>query len=185
MYHPAAWSTRPVFLSSPFLDFHAERDCLRDVVFPELQDLLRGAKRRLHLALVDLRMGVETGSLADEEQKDCFILKVCLEEVDRCRPFFIVLLGDRYGSIMPKAQLEAAAGEVGLQAPVEGMSLTALEIEYGIFHMPQEQKQRTWVYIRDPLPYARMPAELREIYEDDDPQRTARLDELITGKGWI
>ena len=105
MYHPAAWSTRPVFLSSPFLDFHAERDCLRDVVFPELQDLLRGAKRRLHLALVDLRMGVETGSLADEEQKDCFILKVCLEEVDRCRPFFIVLLGDRYNSIMPSARI--------------------------------------------------------------------------------
>ena len=31
-----AWRVRPIFVSSTFKDMHAERDWLRDHVFPEL-----------------------------------------------------------------------------------------------------------------------------------------------------
>jgi hypothetical protein len=178
----AAWGTQGVFSSSPFADFHVERDCVQQVVLPALEERLRGANRRLHLSLVDLRLGVETASLADEQAKEALILKVCLDEIDCCRPFFVLLLGDRYGSVMPRERLEAAAREAGLQVPVEGMSVTALEAEYGIFHMPEgqetEQKPRLWVYIRDPLPYERMPADTRVRYLETNDQGRERLQQL-------
>ena len=34
-----AWTTRPIFVSSTFRDMHAERQHLRDVVFPELSTM--------------------------------------------------------------------------------------------------------------------------------------------------
>ncbi len=41
------WRTRPIFISSTFRDMHAERDCLRQHVFPRLEEEL--LKRRHHL----------------------------------------------------------------------------------------------------------------------------------------
>ena len=35
------WHARPLFVSSTFRDMHAERDHLRSVVFPALEERLR------------------------------------------------------------------------------------------------------------------------------------------------
>jgi hypothetical protein len=35
------WQSRPVFITSTFQDMHAERDFLREHVFPELEARLR------------------------------------------------------------------------------------------------------------------------------------------------
>lgn len=43
---------------------------------------------------VDLRWGI-----TDEEAADGQILPICLEEIRRCQPFFIGILGNRYGWI--------------------------------------------------------------------------------------
>jgi hypothetical protein len=93
------WRARPVFISSTFLDMQAERDHLRSYVFPELEERLR--VRRQNLEWVDLRMGVATTSLQEGDARELHVLKVCLWEVRRCRPFLIVLLGDRYGWVPP------------------------------------------------------------------------------------
>src|SRR5262245_40493671 len=106
MRRRVAWDTIDQFLSSPFLGFHAERDHLARVVFPALEERLRNAKVRLHLTLVDLRVGVENASAADQEAKERQVLSVCLQEVDHCRPFFILLLGDRYGTVMLQERLD-------------------------------------------------------------------------------
>jgi len=45
--------------------------------------------------MIDLRMGVGTVELASEEEKELQVLKVCLDEIERSRPFLLVLLGDR------------------------------------------------------------------------------------------
>jgi hypothetical protein len=91
----AAWKTIPLFISSTFRDMHAERDQLNRVVFPALEERLKG--RRSRLEPIDLRVGVETDSTKTERERELQILKVCLAEIERSRPFLLVLLGDRYG----------------------------------------------------------------------------------------
>src|SRR5437660_8260555 len=103
--------SRPIFITSTFRDMHAERDHLRTHVLPALEERLR--ERRCHLEPVDLRWGVETLSAQEAEAKELLVLKVCLAEVERSRPFLIALLGDRYGWIPPAARMAAAAEEAG------------------------------------------------------------------------
>ena len=84
------WQTVRVFISSTFRDMHAERDHLVRVVFPELRE--RCARRQLHLVDVDLRWGV-----TEEDAEQGKALEICLHEIEDCRPFFIGMLGERYG----------------------------------------------------------------------------------------
>ena len=52
--------TRPLFVSSTFKDMQAERDYLRQVVFPRVEEELR--KGRIQLEPIDLRQGGDGGS---------------------------------------------------------------------------------------------------------------------------
>lgn len=150
----SSWYNQPLFICSTFKDMQAERDHLRDVVFPELERRLRGKK--CHLEPVDLRWGVETVETPEQEQKELLVLKVCLDEIDRCRPFMIVILGDRYGWVPPERRMEAAVKEKGFETEIKGKSVTALEIEYGILASP-EQRKRSFFYFRKSLPYKIIP----------------------------
>src|ERR1700736_5617368 len=89
------WNTLRIFVSSTFLDLHAERNYLVRVVFPELRE--RCAKRRLHFTEIDLRWGV-----TESEASDGRTLAICLDEIDRCRPYFIGLVGERYGVVLSR-----------------------------------------------------------------------------------
>lgn len=84
------------FISSTFRDMQSERDALRDVVLPRLREFVR--PYGISADLVDLRWGVDTSSVAEKEQ-DSKVLSVCLAEIERCEPFFVLLLGDRYGYV--------------------------------------------------------------------------------------
>lgn len=182
MFNIAPWITRPVFISSTFKDMHAERDHLRQRVFPALEEKLR--QRRHHLEAIDLRLGVETVALADEEAKELLVLKVCLDEIQRSRPFLIVLLGDRYGWVPPEERMAAAAREAGFDTAVTDKSVTALEIEFGILRKSPAQRRRAFFYFREALPYAGMPPEIAGQYSDrhsPDPvvrERHAQLEAL-------
>ena len=105
----APWRSRPVFVSSTFADMQAERDHLRNDVFPRLEEKLR--ERRHQFEPIDLRLGVLTADLPDEAAREMHVLKVCLDEIERSRPFLIVLLGDRYGWVPATERLQAAAQE--------------------------------------------------------------------------
>ena len=169
------WQTRPVFISSTFKDMQAERDYLKSFVFPRLEEELR--KGRLLLESIDLRQGVETADLASEEARERLVLKVCLDEINRSRPFLIVLLGDRYGWVPPEERMLAATQEVGFDADVHGKSVTALEIEFGILKQSPEQRRRSFFYFREPLPYPEMPESVRADFSDEfstDEQTRAR-----------
>jgi len=87
------WKSRPVFVSSTFKDMGKERAFLNNYVFPELEERLR--ERRHFLEPIDLRWGVETASVDEEHEKEMLVLKVCLGEIERSRPFLIALMGDR------------------------------------------------------------------------------------------
>jgi tetratricopeptide (TPR) repeat protein len=165
------WTARPVFISSTFVDMQAERDHLRNFVFTKLEEDLR--KRRHFLEWVDLRVGVATASEDDAHARELYVLKVCLDEVRRCRPFLIVLLGDRYGWVPPKDRSEAAAKEAGFSTNVDGRSVTDLEIDFGVLSDTAQQR-RSFFYFREPLPYRDMPGETAARYSDSyDPKLSA------------
>jgi len=157
------WRSRPAFITSTFADMQAERDWLRDHVIPELQERLR--QRRHHLEPIDLRWGVETVTVAEQHAKELLVLKVCLDEIKRSRPFLIALLGDRYGWVPPEERMQAAVDEQGFRTDVLGKSVTALEIEFGVLDSA-DQKRRSLFYLRDPLPYDQMKPETAALYSD-------------------
>ena len=159
----AVWQSRPLFVTSTFLDMQAERDYLHAHVFPVLRERLR--ERYHHLEPIDLRWGVETVSAGEREAKELLVLKVCLAEIQRSRPFLIALIGDRYGWQPPAGHLKAAAQEAGYAADLDGKSVTALEIEFGILDSP-EQRNLSRFYFRDPLPYAQMDPADAAVYSD-------------------
>lgn len=167
----APWRTVSVFVTSTFRDMHAERDHLRLVVFPELAERLR--QRMHHLEVVDLRWGVETVSLQDEAAKDREILRVCLDEIERCRPFQVVILGERYGYVMPSDSLTVIANRLqcGPNALADA-SVTAVEIECGLF-APWAKDQRAYVYCRDSLPIEQLSPGALERYTDRRPGQDA------------
>ena len=79
-----------IFISSTFKDMNEERDYLIKKVFPRLQ--AEAAKRDVIVVPVDLRWGV-----TEEESKTGKVIQICLQEIENSHPFFIGLIGGRYG----------------------------------------------------------------------------------------
>ncbi len=119
-----------VFVSSTFLDMKAERDILVKEVFPALRARLRTCG--VELFEVDLRWGITR-----EQQERGQTLPTLLAEIDRCRPYFICLIGDRYGWTPPE---DALTDELKATYPVlsgaAGASVTAMEIMHGVLSDP-------------------------------------------------
>lgn len=119
-----------LFLSSTFKDLQAEREVLVKRVFPEIRALCRS--RGVEFTEIDLRWG-----LTDEDARQGRILRVCLEEIDRCRPFFLGLTGSRYGWI-PTGQDIGLDSKLLDEYPVLGdyleqeLSITEIEFRYGV-----------------------------------------------------
>jgi tetratricopeptide (TPR) repeat protein len=166
-----AWARLPLFVSSTFRDMHAERDYLQNVVFPRLDEKLR--ERRRHLEPVDLRWGVETVSVEDQADKELQVLRVCLGEIERSRPFFLVLLGDRYGWVPPPGCAQAAAREQGFSTNVEGKSVTALEIEFGTLSSAAVRAHFFFRSLEAEMSHAET-----AVFRESDGEAALRLEEL-------
>lgn len=120
----------PVFVSSTFRDFHAERDCLTRDVAARLDEML--APLGFRVEMIDLRWGIDGTAEEDEAVLQNRVLSVCLDELDRARPLFVALLGDRYGWVPPQSRLAAVARDAGIDDLADGdWSITALEVEVG------------------------------------------------------
>jgi len=164
------WRTFSIFISSTFADMQAERDYLKIYVFPKVAEELR--KKRISLEIVDLRWGVDTVSV-NEEEREATVLKVCLDEIRRCKPFFIGLLGDRYGWVPSEERMLAASTGQKLVLPAKNKSVTALEMEFGVL-ASTEQLTRSVFYLRERLPYDDFTNEKAAQYCDDfDPKLSA------------
>lgn len=132
-----------VFISSTFRDMMKERDLLVKEVFPELRR--KCAKRFVTFTEVDLRWGI-TEAQAEEGQ----VLPLCLAEIEHSRPFFIGLLGERYGWIPDTIRPEVIEREPWLKEHVEGRtSVTELEILHGVLNDPA-MKNLAFFYFRAP-----------------------------------
>lgn len=90
-----------VFISSTFRDMHAERDHLVTVVFPELRERIE--QLGLEFFDVDLRWGVPEKDANGETANSW---EYCRQWIDRVEPFFVCILGQRYGWEPPPEKLK-------------------------------------------------------------------------------
>ena len=142
---PASRQIR-VFLSSTFRDFMEERDLLVKQVFPALRR--RAQERGVEVVDVDLRWGI-----TEEESQQGKVIGICLAEIERCRPYFIGMLGERYGWMpkedeYPKELFERDKLQ-WLRDHQGNASVTELEILHGVLN-DKEMAGRAFFYFRDP-----------------------------------
>ena len=121
----------------------AERDYLVKFIFPQLRKLCES--RGVTWGEVDLRWGV-----TDEQAAEGKVLPICLEEIKRCRPYFIGLLGERYGWVPQNIPKELLEKEEWLREQFkERKSVTELEILHGVLNNPK-MAGHAYFYFRDP-----------------------------------
>jgi len=139
----SSWRTVRVFVSSTFNDFHGERDALTRVVFPALNN--RAKSRRVRVVPVDLRWGL---TAEDTSDSGLGALEHCLLEIETSRPFFMALLGERYGWIPPNYRVSETKEFQWVRSFEVGHSITAMEIYHG-FLRKQYTPVHALVYNRD------------------------------------
>ena len=146
-----------VFVSSTFLDMQVERERLIKFVFPELRKICEA--RDVAWSEVDLRWGV-----TDEEREMGQVLPICLNVIHRCRPYFIGILGERYGWVPDELPASLLERETWL-APLRGRSVTELEILHGVLNNP-EMADHAYFYFREPHYANVVPPEQQGIFRE-------------------
>jgi nephrocystin-3 len=160
-----------VFISSTFRDMKEERDYLVKFTFPQLRKLCES--RGVVWGEVDLRWGV-----TDEQKAEGKVLPICLEEIKRCRPYFIGLLGERYGWIPDAIPPEVIEREPWLTEHVHGRkSVTELEILHGVLNNPDMAKH-AFFYFRDPAYVQSLPPDRKKDFATEDSGSTEKLKNL-------
>lgn len=142
-----------VFVSSTFADMHAERDAIQMFVLPKIRKLAEQVGEGFDFC--DLRWGINTD---DKTENECMstILETCFREIKKCKPYMIVILGDRYGS-SPDIDSNALLSFMNIDdAPqfgyedIKDKSYTNLEVLYGPLS-DDEQFRRTVFMFRRPI----------------------------------
>ena len=146
-----------VFISSTFRDMQAEREELVKRIFPQLRKLCD--QRGVVWGEVDLRWGI-----TPEEAERGEVLPICLAEIERCRPYFIGLLGERYGWVPSKIDPELIAREDWLEEH-HGRSVTELEVLHGVLNNPG-MADHAFFYFRDPAFIDSLPSAGQESYRE-------------------
>ena len=156
-----------VFISSTFRDMMEERNILMTHTWPELRRFCR--ERQVELVEVDLRWGI-----AEEQSTRKETLKLCLDEIRACRPYFIGLLGERYGWVPGD---DAFTADLKEEQPwlkdFHGKSVTELEILHGVLNNP-EMADRAFFYFRDPKYIESIPEEKKADFLSEDPSSTEK-----------
>ncbi len=177
-----AWRTVRVFVCSTFDDMHAERDHLMKVVFPAVREQLR--PYRVELLDVDPRWGVGQDQLENDRA-----LLLALDQIDECRPFFIALVGARYGWTLPEYGAELRQkfpwvvpppGNAGDSSTQTGPRSTfELEVAHGALN-DTAWMSRALFCVRDRRALETIPeATRRRWYLETQPQANRRLDNLL------
>ena len=130
-----------IFISSTFLDMKVERDLLVREVFPELRRMCE--PHGITVNEVDLRWGI-----TEQEAERGETLPLCLAEIERCRPFFICMLGERYGWVPSEISEDLISRQPWLLEH-HRQSVTALEIIHGVLRHEGKIKNALF-YFRDP-----------------------------------
>lgn len=134
-----------VFISSTFCDLDKEREYLVQVVFPRIRAKLNG----ITVNEIDLRWGI-----TDEESREKRVVDLCLHYLYESKPFFIGILGRRYGSVISPSEVDLSplVEEVYPQVVedlVKGRSITEIEILNGVLRAPEEHRPKAIFFIQE------------------------------------
>ena len=119
-----------IFISSTFSDMQGEREYLIKKVFPRLQ--AEAKKNYVAVVPIDLRWGI-----TEEDAKNGKVVEICLDEIQNSRPFFIGIIGHKYGTCTTKEELfknQNLKDKYGsFLEDIDGkLSITELEMQYGV-----------------------------------------------------
>lgn len=148
----------------------AERDLLHQSVFPEIRRKLK--KYNEDIQELDLRWGVDT-SLMTEEESGKHVIESCIDSIDRCRPYMIVLIGERYGWIPENTLVEDTHDDRIRNCYKEPISITQMEILYGA--LEQESVERCIFCFRDEHFSEQIPENERSIYAAESKMHAEKL----------
>lgn len=131
-----------LFISSTFQDMKDERSYLMTQTFPLLRKL--AAERNVTLTELDLRWGI-----TEDEAKNGKVVDICLREVENSIPFFIGIIGNRYGWIPKKEDIWE--GTIDRYSQVdeylkEHLSVTEMEMQFGV--LQRKEKMHAYFYIK-------------------------------------
>jgi tetratricopeptide (TPR) repeat protein len=167
---PNTTMVRP-FLSSTFRDFNEERNNMFQINFPRLER--ECLERGVFFCPLDLRWGV-TG----EQSGGGEVINICLEEIDRSRPYFVVQLGFRNGWALPPDADPAEAWVILLKETFRkafkkfpwvrqctDKSVTELEILHGALNNPLAS-ERIYFYFREARMLDSIPVGKKSVYAE-------------------
>lgn len=134
-----------VFISSTFRDLNIERDYIVQKIFPEIRAELDG----INVSEVDLRWGI-----TDEESREKRVVDLCLQYLYESKPFFVGILGERYGSTISPDNVELSPLVSDAYPHVwddlnAGLSITEIEILNGVLRAPRERKLNAIFFIME------------------------------------
>ena len=132
-----------VFISSTFRDMQDERDYLMKRTFPKLRKL--AAERDVTLTELDLRWGI-----TEEESKSGKVVEICLREIENSIPFFIGIIGNRYGWVPEKKDIGENVTErfKDVNNYLERhLSVTEMEMQFGV--LQRKEDMHAYFYIKE------------------------------------
>lgn len=134
-----------VFISSTFRDLDVERSYLVQVVFPLIREQLVNKT----VSEVDLRWGI-----TDEESRNKRVVDLCLQYLYESKPFFVGILGKRYGSILKPENVDLSPLVEDVFPNVwqdinQGLSITEIEILNGVLRAPEGKRPKAIFFIMD------------------------------------
>ncbi len=164
-----------IFVSSTFQDMHFERDMLHGIVVPEL--FSRFSKKHINIDLIDLRWGIDTSGESSEQENTVKILKVCFDEIERSKPFFIGFIGERYGWIPNSNDIESAILGYNFDSQGRDMSITEMEMLYALQKF--DSPENCLFFIRNGLnPQDIDDEQIRNIYFPQNDELKKRCNDL-------
>lgn len=124
---------------------HAERDMIQNIVQPAVNKKLN--EQGEYVSFSDLRWGINTMSDSTKHR----ILDACFDEIDSCKPFFIVFIGGRYGWI-PSNELVTPYHDRFGNIDILNKSVTELEVLYAL-KLNANDLNRCLFYFKDDADY--------------------------------
>lgn len=161
-----------VFLSSTFVDMQKERDYLVKKIFPSIKAECR--RRGVDFVALDLRWGIN-----EETARSGKVVEICMDEIVRSRPFFIGLIGGRYGWI-PQEGDEAITEKLLIKYPwikdcvKDGLSITEMEMQFGVLNNPEPIN--AYFFQKDEIA---IPGKFREKRGSEHAQKLSRLKSAV------
>lgn len=148
------WEVR-LFLCSTVTDMQAERSAVIDTVIPELQRHFEG--NFLTISLIPMSWGTRRRDEESRESVTLSDLKIGLDEVEECRPFFISIIGERRGAPAPPVSDDIVEQYPWLRGqrldrytlPGKYSSIMELQILNGFLVQP-EAACHSIFFVRDP-----------------------------------